>query len=148
MDAEFTALGVPRRHRGKLTDEFLGFLDQCFNNEVAEANGQPFLFKPRPPMPPIFIGGSAKHALPRATKFGHGWLPMVRSPERLATDIEGFDGPVAVMGALPLQDAGAAREQIEAYKQLGVARLVCPVRYNTLSEYEHALDRVAELAFA
>src|SRR5262249_59000977 len=58
MAAEFRALGVDRRRRGRLTDETLALLDACFADDVAQANGQPFLFKPRPARPPLFVGGS------------------------------------------------------------------------------------------
>ena len=52
MNAEFRALGVERRRRGAIADETLAFLDRCFADDVVEANGQPFLFRPRPQRPP------------------------------------------------------------------------------------------------
>src|SRR5580765_8784182 len=76
MEAEFRAVGVPRNQRGRITDQTLAFLNQCFSNDVVELNGQPFLFRPRPPRPPIFVGGAAPQALRRAAKFGDGWMPM------------------------------------------------------------------------
>src|SRR5881398_2606271 len=66
MGAEFRAVGVDHRRRGALTDETLAFLDRCFAADVVEANGQPFLFRPRPPRPPLFIGGAPPHAFRRA----------------------------------------------------------------------------------
>ena len=49
MDPEFRALGLDRAQRGRQSDETLAFIHECFSREVMEANGQPFLFKPRPP---------------------------------------------------------------------------------------------------
>ncbi len=66
MEAEFRALGVDRHARGRISDETLAFLNACFDNDVMAANGQEFLFRPRPPKPPILIGGRAPHALARA----------------------------------------------------------------------------------
>ena len=66
MEAEFRALGVERRRRGRISDEILAFIRACFDNDIATANGQPFLFRPRPARPPIYVGGAAPHALRRA----------------------------------------------------------------------------------
>src|SRR5205814_5117921 len=66
MAAEFRALGVDLGRRGALTDETLAFLERCFAADVVEANRQPFLFRPRPPRPPLFIGGAPPPAFRRA----------------------------------------------------------------------------------
>jgi alkanesulfonate monooxygenase SsuD/methylene tetrahydromethanopterin reductase-like flavin-dependent oxidoreductase (luciferase family) len=155
MDPEFRALGVDRHRRGRLTDEMLGFLGDCFGNEVVTRNGQPFLFRPRPPAPPIYIGGGAPQALQRALRFGHGWLPMARDPETLAGHLAQFRelaehqrteaGPVTAMAGLPLGDPPAARALLDRYAQLGLERLVCAVRYQNLDEYFERLDALASL---
>src|SRR5256712_8573445 len=84
MAAEFRALGVDLRRRGALSDETLAFIDRCFAADVVEANGQPFLFRPRPPRPPIFIGGAAPPAVRRAAAPPAGWVPMGLGPAPLA----------------------------------------------------------------
>src|SRR5438105_5775305 len=53
MQPEFRALGVDVRRRGAITDETLAFLDRCFASDLVEANGQRFLFRPRPARPPL-----------------------------------------------------------------------------------------------
>src|SRR5262249_53785831 len=68
MAGEFGALGVDLRRRGRITDETLDFLERCFADDVVEAHGQPFLFKPRPAKPPLLIGGSPPYAFPRALR--------------------------------------------------------------------------------
>lgn len=148
MDAEFRALGVDRSQRGRLTDEFLEFLASCFSDTVVRSHGQSFLFEPKPAMPPVYLGGQAEHALPRARRFGHGWLPMVRSPEQLADALAGFDGPVTVMAGLPLEDVESSRKLLRRYSALGVERLVCAVRYETLASYETQLRTLAEITNA
>src|SRR5712671_2054275 len=55
MDAEFKAAGVPKSQRGAITDTTLAFLHRCFAADEVDANGQPFLFLPRPTRPPIFV---------------------------------------------------------------------------------------------
>lgn len=153
MDPEFRALGVDRHRRGRDSDEMLQFLDECFRQDVVERNGQSFLFKPRPPRPEILIGGRAPHAHARALRFDAGWLPMVGSPQKLATDLERFavmahdagrtPGPVTVMGGLDLTDAGVARETLDQYEALGVERFVCGMRYDSVDEYHRRLDDLA-----
>lgn len=150
MDAEFRALGLDRHQRGKMTDDTLELLKDCFADDVVVRNDQPFLFKPRPPMPPVYIGGSAPHALKRAVRFGHGWLPMARNLERLEADMASFreiataagkqPGPVTVMtGATPDEVA----DRVGTLEGMGVERVVLSVRYDTASEY---LDATGELA--
>ena len=156
MDAEFRAVGVDRHRRGEITDEALELFAECFAADVVTRNGQPFLFRPRPPQPPIYIGGGAPHALRRAVRFGHGWLPMARDPGSLAGHLEQFrafaleagttPGPVTVMTGLPVDRPEEAQGLIGAYRALGVERLVCALRYRDLAEYELRLEALATLA--
>jgi probable F420-dependent oxidoreductase len=158
MDPEFRALGLVRSSRGKVTDEMLAFLAECFANRVVTRFGQPFIFDPRPPAPPIYIGGSAPQALRRALLFGHGWLPMARDPRALAGDLAlyqtlaaemgGTPGPVTVMAALPLDDRPRAGALLREYQDLGIERLVCAVRYATAEEYAERLDALTQVRAA
>src|SRR5512143_1553671 len=129
MAAEFRALGVDRSRRGRLADATLAFLDRCFADDVVEANGQPFLFRPRPARPPLFVGGSPPHAFRRAIAHGGGWMPVGLPPDRLARLVSTLreqvtaagapEPPVAVMTALPLDDVSAARDLVQRYAEAG-----------------------------
>jgi probable F420-dependent oxidoreductase len=153
MAAEFRAVGADRARRGSDTDEALDLLHRCFAADVVEANGQPFLFKPRPERPPIYVGGAGEPALRRAVRFGDGWLPMGADPDKLRPAAErlaelareaGRATPAIVaLGGLPLDDPPQAREQLAALAALGVSRFVQAVRYDTLAEYMHTLERLA-----
>ncbi len=155
MKPEFQALGLNRRNRGKTSDETLAFIRACFENDLVEANGQTFLFKPRPQAPPIYVGGSAPHALQRAARYGDGWMPMGLSPEALAGHIRDYraltdaaarpPGCVTVLTGLPLDDQVRAAETLAGYAEVGVERIVCAVRYENAIEYRTALDALAEL---
>ena len=76
MQAEFRAAGVPYERRAQITDETLAFVTRCFAADETEANGQRFLFRPRPARPPILVGGAPPHALRRAVRWGDGWMPI------------------------------------------------------------------------
>jgi probable F420-dependent oxidoreductase len=154
MDAEFKALGIDRHQRGKITDDTLALFARCFANDIVTQNDQPLIFSPRPTAPPIYIGGAAPHALKRALRFGHGWMPMARDPDKLKANLEQYremaaaratsPGPVTVLGGVAVGQPKAA-EQIERWKALGIERLVCALRYNTVDDYARALDALASV---
>ena len=158
MRPEFQALGVDRSQRGRITDETLAFLGRCFEADEVEANGQHFLFKPRPPRPPIFVGGAAPHALARAAALGDGWMPMGGSPDDLAPRIaelrrlfaeRGRGAPeVAVMTALPLDDASGAVALARAYRDAGATRLAIGSRYADAAQFERDAERLAAVGHA
>ena len=158
MEAEFRALGVDRRRRGALADETLALLDRCFADDVVEANGQPFLFRPRPARPPLFVGGSPPHAFRRAIAHGGGWLPMGLPPERLGPLVKTLREqaaaagapapPVAVMTALPLDDVSAASALLHRYAEAGATRVIQGARYADESEFRARLERLAKVAQA
>ena len=73
MRREFEALGVDPSQRGALTTETLRVLHQLFASDVASFDGAlvrfaPIVFAPRPPLPPIWIGGNGDNAI--ATRAG------------------------------------------------------------------------------
>jgi alkanesulfonate monooxygenase SsuD/methylene tetrahydromethanopterin reductase-like flavin-dependent oxidoreductase (luciferase family) len=156
MEPEFRALGVDPRRRGAITDETLVFLDRCFASDVVEANGQPFLFRPRPPRPPIFIGGKPPLAFRRALRHRAGWLPIGLPPDalaplaarlRAAASAESLPAPeVAIMTTLPLDDRGAAKDLVARYAEAGAGRVVHGARYADLAGFLRMLDGVVALA--
>ncbi|MYA15876.1 MAG: TIGR03619 family F420-dependent LLM class oxidoreductase [Gammaproteobacteria bacterium] len=153
MDPEFRALGVDRHQRGRNTDDTLAFIRACFDSDEMTANGQSFLFRPRPSRPPIYVGGSPPHALKRAAKFGDGWLPMGMTPERLPHARAEYGevcaaagkpvGEVVVMGGLPLNDRDAAAQVLDDFRNAGAARFVLGGRYANSDEFRHKVDALA-----
>jgi probable F420-dependent oxidoreductase len=153
MDAEFRALGIDRHQRGKITDDTLAFFNECFADDEVSLNEQPFLFKPRPPKPPILVGGAAPHALRRAAALGDGWLPMAREPAQIAGSIADYRkmtdelgklrGNVTVMTGLPLDDVSSTKKLLASYRQIGVDRLVCAMRYSDTESYRAELDKLS-----
>lgn len=156
MEAEFRALGVEHRRRGRITDETLDFFDRCFAGDVVEANGQPFLFKPRPPRPPLYVGGAPPHAFRRVLAHRAGWMPIGNEPERLRepiarlralADERGVPAPeVAVLTRLPLDDAGAARARLAEWATAGATRVIHGERYADAAAFRHTLDALCAVA--
>jgi alkanesulfonate monooxygenase SsuD/methylene tetrahydromethanopterin reductase-like flavin-dependent oxidoreductase (luciferase family) len=155
MAAEFRALGVQRSQRGKITDETLDFFERCFTSDEVEANGQTFLFRPRPPKPPLFIGGAPAHAIRRAIRFGGGWMPMGGEPAQLQPAIEelrtnaaraGRPAPeVAVVTTLPLEDLERSAAQARAFAAAGATRIVHGFRYSEPAPFLAAAEKLAQI---
>ena len=153
MAAEFRAVGADLRNRARDSDAALEFLNRCFANDVVEANGQTFLFKPRPPKPPVLVGGRPPHALERAARFGDGWLPMGLKPADVAPVRARYremtdrfcrpPGTITAMAGLPLHDRDASYRALNDYRAAGVDRLVCAIRYRTYTEYATAIGVLA-----
>lgn len=155
MAPEFRALGVPREARGRITDLTLAQWRAWFADDHALANGQEFLFRPRPPRPPIFVGGQPPHALERAVRLGDGWMPMGADPDSLrphalrlrALAQEQGRAPleIAALGALPLEEPARARERLAALAEIGVTRLAVGGRYADAAEFRATAERLAAL---
>ncbi len=157
MAPEFKALGLSRSTRGADSDAALDLLHRCFGAEddVVEAHGQRFLFRPRPARPPIFVGGGAPHALARAARYGDGWMPMGGSPRKLAEPIaelrerfaeagRGEPEVIAMTAAMPGR-AQQAAAGLAALAEVGVTRvLMGGGRYATVDEFRASLDAVVE----
>jgi probable F420-dependent oxidoreductase len=153
MAPEFRALGVPKAERGRRTDETLAFLSDCFAHDVVEANGQQFLFLPRPSRPPIYVGGGAPHALARAAKWGDGWMPMARDAAPLRAGVvelrerfaaAGRGAPaVVVLTGFSRKDPGATAAQARAFAEAGATHLVFAERYADEAQFRSGLELAA-----
>lgn len=155
MQAEFDALGVDRGRRGADSDATLDFLHRCFDAEddVVIANGQKFLFRPRPERPPIFVGGAPPHAFERTLRYGDGWMPMIPSPEKLRqpakqlfelAEARGKPRPeIVTFGALPAGDTARGIELLHAFADVGVTHFVQGVgRYDDAGPFLKAVETV------
>jgi probable F420-dependent oxidoreductase len=144
MDKEFRALGVDPRRRGAITDATLAFLHACFAADEVEANGQRFLFRPRPARPPIVVGGAPPHAIRRAVRFGDGWMPTALHAEALDVGIASLRAGMAaarkpppevvLLQALPVDDDRALASRLGELAARGVTRVVHPWRYESAEE--------------
>ena len=153
MAAEFRALGVDYRRRGALSEEALNLLDRCFATDVVEVNGQPFLFRPRPSRPPLFVGGQPPFAFRRALAHRGGWMPMGLAPDALAPCVaelraaaagRGLPSPeVAVLTSLPLEDLGRTRTLLVRYAEAGATRVIHGARYADAGAFRSMVERLA-----
>ena len=155
MDAEFKALGVDRKKRGRKTDELLTFLHKAFNQDEVELNDQKFLFKPRPPKPLFYIAGSKDYSIKRAVKHGDGWIPIVNEPEDFEKDLKIYrdmcdssnkaSDKVNVVSRLKLDDEALSKEKLTKFKDMGIERLVCGLPYKDLNDFLNKIDFIESL---
>ena len=152
MEAEFRAVGVSYTRRAAITDETLAFLRRCFAADETEANGQRFLFKPRPTPPPIIVGGAPPHALRRAVRYGDGWMPIGANADALRAPVAELAAMAAAAGkppplviaalTLPLDDPPRAADQAAALQAVGVNGLVHGWRYPDADAFARAAEQL------
>jgi len=155
MEAEFRAVGVPRRSRGRVSDETLEFFERCFAADEVECNGQPMLFRPRPAKPPLFVGGAAPHATKRAIRFGGGWMPMGGDAEQMAAPVEQFrresaaagnpDPEVVSIAGLDVEDTERGVAQAQRLASIGVTRIVHVLRYPDAPTFVEGAEKLARI---
>jgi probable F420-dependent oxidoreductase len=96
LEAEWAAVGLDFKTRGRRVDEALAVCQKLWTEDVIEHHGEffdfdPVMFQPKPtqkPWPPINIGGDGPAALRRAATVGDGWIPMNHSVDDIGPAIE------------------------------------------------------------
>jgi len=156
MGSEFKALGVERSQRGRITDETLRFLNEAFGakDDVTALRDQPFLFRPNPPKPRIWIGGAAPHALDRAVRLGDGWMPMTDDPETIGEPAKalrarfadaGRGSPeIAAFGSLGHRSESEDLDRLGALEALGVTEYIQGARYDDLDGFQRAFEPLVD----
>lgn len=149
---EFTALGVDRTKRGKITDATLDLLRDAFEKDYVTENGQDLVLAPRPKRPPFFIGGAPQVAIPRAIRVGDGWIPVGMLPADLKPHVATFNQQAAdagrpaletvIMKTLPLDNPQQTLDMVGAYGDAGVTRIVHTQSYDTATEYREIVDQL------
>ncbi len=156
MKAEFKAVGVKLSARGRISDETLAFLNAAFDapNDEISLNGQPFVFRPRPRKPRIWIGGAAPHALARAARFGDGWMPMSSDPVALSEPIQELrarfsdagrgEPEIAVFGSIGQDSEAADFDRLADLETLGVTEFIQGARYDDIAGFMRVFEPMAE----
>jgi probable F420-dependent oxidoreductase len=137
LEAEWEAVGLDFRTRGRRVDEAIDVCRRLWTEEVIEHHGEffdfgPVMFEPKPvqqPYPALIIGGDGAAALRRAATVGDGWIPMNHPLEAIPAAVAriaalraaaGRDGKteVTVGGSI------ASPDDIGRYEEAGVDRVI------------------------
>ena len=145
--------GTNPRIRGKLTDERIRAMIEIWTKDEPEFHGQnvdfdPIGIWPKPvqkPYPPIYVGGG-RRAFERIAQLGDAWLANGLPPDKLQPmmgelrEVAGSDVPVSVF------NASSEPEDLQAYAQLGVERVLLGLPTLPESETLKQLDYLAQVA--
>jgi alkanesulfonate monooxygenase SsuD/methylene tetrahydromethanopterin reductase-like flavin-dependent oxidoreductase (luciferase family) len=104
-DRSWDAAGVPRRHRGRMTDEALVVLPALLAGKPVEltadgGEGAPAVVELSPPatMPPLVVGGMSDAAVRRVIDHRAGWFLLPVGPDGVARAARRLAGAAADAG--------------------------------------------------
>jgi probable F420-dependent oxidoreductase len=160
MAAEFAALGVPFRERGRRMDEGIAMMRAVWTQDpVSFPTGHiPAIIEnmrmlPQPVKPiPIWIGGSSEAALARAARLD-GWhgsrlspeaaIPMVRRLREQRPDAE---FTISLRSSWDGKDGAALGARLTAYDEAGVDHILVEPAERVLDDWLRAVEWVARAA--
>jgi len=137
--AEFAALDQPFTNRGRRMDEALDILRNVWEHDPASHDGEHYAFTDVRVLPqpahriPIWIGGSSRAAIARATRVGDGYQAISTPPTDVAKVVApmrierpGDDFTISYRTGWDPQgmDPGLIREERAAYADAGVQHVV------------------------
>jgi probable F420-dependent oxidoreductase len=160
LEAEFAALGVPFRERGRRMDEGIAMMLAVWGEDPvsftarhipAMIDDMRMLPKPVKPIP-IWIGGSSEAAVARALRLD-GWHGSRLSPEeaapvvhRLRAQRPGPDFTISLRDGWDGRDEDALAARLAAYAAAGVDHLLVEPAERLLDDWLRAVERVASAA--
>ncbi|MBT3427210.1 MAG: LLM class F420-dependent oxidoreductase [Gammaproteobacteria bacterium] len=141
LEEEFAALGVPFERRGARFDDYLQGMRKVWSGEVVEHQSE-FLnwsgFKSYPmPMQdplPVIMGGSKGKIHERIALYGNGWFAptsdlaeLARHLDEIRKQCDLIDRDYNEIEISIMWSGQTQQEQIDAYQDLGVERMVVPL---------------------
>ena len=160
MAAEFAALGVPFRERGRRMDEGIAMMRAVWSEDPVSFSARhiPAVIDdmrslPQPVKPiPIWIGGSSQPALERALRLD-GWHGSRVSPEAAAPIVERLraarpepEFAISVRYGWDGTDDGALAARLAGYRASGVGHVLVEPAERALDDWLAAVERVARAA--
>ncbi len=160
LEAEFAALGVPFRERGRRMDEGIAMMRAVWSQDPISfaARTIPAVIDnmralPHPVKPiPIWIGGSSEPALKRAAGLD-GWHGSRVSPEQVRPIVSRLRAArpepafaISVRSGWDGKDQGALTERLGAFRDAGVGHVLVEPAERGIDDWLAAVERVARAA--
>ena len=162
LEAEFAALGVPFRGRGRLMDEGIAMMRAVWSEDPVSfpARTIPAVIQdmrslPQPVKPiPVWIGGSSEPALKRALRLD-GWHGSRVSPEQAAPVVQRLraarpesEFTISVRNGWDGKDDGALAARLDGFRHAEVGHVLVEPAERALDDWLRAVERVARAAEA
>jgi alkanesulfonate monooxygenase SsuD/methylene tetrahydromethanopterin reductase-like flavin-dependent oxidoreductase (luciferase family) len=162
MEAEFAALGVPFKERGRRTDEGIAMMRAVWSDDPVsfEARWIPAVIDhmrmmPKPEKPiPIWIGGTSEPALKRAVRLD-GWHGSRAMPEqaepivkRLRAERPDAAFAISLRTAWDGKDEGALTARLAGFAEVGVGHVMVEPFDRELDSWLHSVERIAHAGAA
>ncbi len=159
MEAEFAALGVPFRERGRRMDEGIAMMRAVWSDDPITFKSrwipaviEDMRMQPRPAAPiPIWIGGSSEPALRRAANLD-GWHGSRITPEQAEPIVRRLRGERPDPGfAVSLRcrwdgrDEGELRARFDAYAAASVQHLLVEPEDREMADWRRTVERIARV---
>jgi len=157
LEAEFEALGVPFRERGRRMDEGIAMMRAVWSEDPVsfEPKHIPAVIdnmrmQPKPEKPiPIWIGGTSEPALQRALRHD-GWHGSRATPEqaqpivnRLRAERPAEDFAISLRTAWDGRDDEALRARLQGYDGVGIGHVLVEPFEREIEDWLAAVDRIA-----
>ena len=157
---EFKVMGAPFAGRGKRFDDYLVAMKKVWSGKTVEHQSdhldwRGFKSHPLPaqrPHPPIIIGGHSPAALRRTVAMGDGWFGFTNDAAELADTLGRLRATAETAGRDPdsieitalWRGFSDGMEGLEAYRDLGVTRLLVPLHRLGLGDLDENLAQLRE----
>ncbi len=160
MEAEFSALGVPFRERGRRMDEGIAMMRAVWSEDPVTfparwipAEIRQMRMQPQPCAPiPIWIGGSSDAAIGRALRL-EGWHGSRVTPEQAPAIVQRLravrpDAGFTISLRIPFngKDAGELRGRLAGYQAAGIQHVLVTPEERGIEDYLATVERVARCA--
>jgi len=157
LEAEFSALGVPFRERGRRTDESIALMRALWRDDpvsfpskyIAAAIAD-MRMEPKPAPIPIWVGGSSEAALARAVKLCDGWHGSRLPPDKAAPIIARLRGERPAPFAISLRtawdgkDAGELAGRLAAYRDVGAGHVLVEPADREIGDWLKSVEKIAK----
>jgi probable F420-dependent oxidoreductase len=155
LEAEFDALGVPFKQRGRRMDEGIALMRAVWGDDPIsfpaqwiEAKVEAMRMQPKPVAPiPIWIGGSSDAAIRRACRLD-GWHGSRVRPEQAAATVkrlraerpdEGF--AISLRIGCNADNVDETRAALAAYREAGVQHVMAAPEDREIDTYLKTVER-------
>ena len=157
LEAEFAAMGVPFRERGRRTDESIALMRALwrddpvsFPSKYIAAHIADMRMEPKPPPIPIWVGGSSEAALGRAVKLCDGWHGSRLPPDKAAPVIKRLRAQRPAPFAISLRsgwdgkDAGELSARLAAYRDAGADHVLVEPSDREIDDWLKSVEKIAK----